>query len=72
MTIYSDMIAAGIEVHSHESDLYVPNTPESREILAKHHKKVDGWNVQSFTNQIDGAQWLDIPFAYEPFWQSRA
>lgn len=66
MTIHSDMKKAGIPCDHHESDLYVPDCPESREILARHGKKVDGWNVQPFTNQISGDRWLDIPFNWRP------
>jgi hypothetical protein len=64
MSIYKDMVQAGIETDHHCSDLYVPDCPESRAILANHGKQVDGWNVQPFISQIDGKQWLDIPFNY--------
>jgi len=65
MSIHSDMKTAGIECAHHESDLYVPDSPEARAILAEHDKKIDGWNVQLFDNQITGTRWLDIPFQWE-------
>lgn len=71
MSIYSDMVKAGQEIDNNESDLYVKDTPKAREILAQHGKKVDGWNVQLFNDQIAGARWLDLPFQYEPFWRAR-
>ena len=69
MTIYDEMKAAGVEMDSHESDLYVKNTPEAREIVAGYEYKS---NVTGFTSQIDGAHWLDIPFAYDPWWTRAA
>lgn len=71
MSLYADMVAAAIPTDNHESDLYVPDTPEARAILARHGKKVDGWNVQRFTSAIDGKPWLDIPFAFQPYWDKR-
>jgi len=70
MTIYQDMKAAGVEIDHHESDLYVKDCKAARDILAKHDKQVDGWNVQPFNSEIDGARWLDIPFQYEPWCRS--
>jgi hypothetical protein len=75
MSLYKDAKAAGLEIDSHESDLYLKDTPEARALLAEHGKKgrrtyeVDGWNVSTFTSQIDGARWLDIPFDYEPWYE---
>ena len=60
MTIKSDMIQAGIEIDTYESDLYVPDCPEARAILANHGKQVDGWNVTQFRDNRTGAKWLDI------------
>ncbi len=71
MSLYSDLIAAGCEIDHHESDLYVKRTPEAVAIIHQHGKTVDGWNVQPFVSQIDGTPWLDIPFAYEPYWAAK-
>lgn len=71
MTLYTDLKAARLDLDNHESDLYVRDTPEARAILAVHGKRVDGHNVQRFTSQIDGKPWLDIPFAYTPWWERR-
>ena len=68
MSVYNDMVEAGIETDHHESDLYVPDTPKAREILASHGLHVDGWNVQPFLslgkNRSHAEAWLDIPFSY--------
>ena len=67
MSIHTDMVQAGIETDNHCTDLYVPDCPESRAILANYGMKVDGWNVKRFISQIDSKPWLDIPFHYLPF-----
>jgi len=66
-TLYEDLVAAGIPTDSHESDLYVLDTPEARALLAKHGKQGSG-----FVSQIDRRRWLDVPFAYDPFWTKKA
>lgn len=66
MTIYEDLLAAGIQVSNHESDLYCPVTPESRALVRKHELM-----VTTFINQVEGGTWYDIPFAYDPFWARR-
>ncbi len=71
MTLYSDLLAAGCKLDSHESDLYVEATSTARMILANHGKTVDGHNVQSFISQVDGLRWLDIPFAFDPWYERR-
>ena len=71
MSLYTDMLEAGQEIDSRDSDLYVKDTPAARDVLAKHNKKIDGWNVQTFNSEIDGARWLDLPFQYEPFWRAK-
>ena len=66
-TLYEDLVAAGIPTDHHESDLYVLDTPEARALLAKHSKQGSG-----FVSQIDRRRWLDVPFAYDPFWAKKA
>ena len=69
MTIYDQMLAAGVQINNHESDLYVPVTPETTAIVNGYKFKS---NVTRFTSNIDKKQWYDIPFAYSPFWQNKA
>jgi hypothetical protein len=63
---YKALLKAGCEMDSHESDLYVRATPEAVAIV-----KESGWRYETFTSQTDGQQWLDLAFAYEPFWESK-
>ena len=30
-----------------------------------------GYEFSSFTSNIDGKRWIDVPFAYEPFWKKK-
>lgn len=64
-SLFDEIVDVGIEYDNHESDLYVKDTPATREILKKY--KYEN-NVESFVSQIDGSRWFDIPFAYQPFW----
>ena len=64
--LYADLEAAGCQLDHHESDLYVLDTPEARAILREHR-------VEStpFTSELDRRRWLDVPFHYTPFWESK-
>lgn len=68
MDIYGQAKALGVEIDHHESDLYLPVTPETRELIAKYKFKS---NVTTFVSQIDKTLWYDVPFAYLPFWERR-
>ena len=67
-SIYQDALAAGLFEGNRGWDLYIRDTPQARAILAKHGKKVDGWNVTSFSDQSTDTRTrlLEIPFAYNP------
>jgi hypothetical protein len=69
MTLYQELKEAGIKIDSHESDLYFENTPESRAILEKY--PLEKKNSTRFQSSIDGTPWIDVPFAYLPFWEKR-
>ena len=64
--LYDDAVAAGIPCASHESDLYLPDTPAVRELAKKH--KANGY---TFISNVDGKPWIDFPFLFMPFWRSR-
>lgn len=67
-SIHQQMLAAGVEIDNHESDLYAMVTPESTRILEEAGIAIDGHNASVFTSQIDGKRWYDLPFKYDPFW----
>ena len=67
MSLYSELLQAGVPLSNHESDLYAKATPAAREIIRRHRPS----SVSVFTSQIDGALWYDVPFAYLPWWEKR-
>jgi hypothetical protein len=68
-TIYERFVEADIRIDHHCSDLYVRNTPEAREILKRY--PIHQNNSRGFKG-TDGDSWIDVPFAYDPFWDSSA
>lgn len=69
MSIYQDMVNAGVPVDSHESDLYALKNDASMAIVENYEFKS---NVDVFRSLVDGKLWYDIPFAYDPFWEKKA
>lgn len=62
-----ELAAAGIAMDSHESDLYVADSPQAREIIGRH-----GYRFTTFRNEAPphvGEVWLDVPFAFLPWWE---
>lgn len=71
-TLYAALVAANIPVRSHSSDLYFPATPEALAILDKYPLEKSNSQGRGFTNQVEGGRWVDVPFAYMPFWDDIA
>lgn len=72
MTLFEAIKAIGIPFDNHESDLYLPDTPEARAVLAQFPREQS--IATRFTNKRPpnaGEQWIDVPFAYEPFWEEK-
>jgi hypothetical protein len=69
--VYKRMKKLGVRMDSHESDLYVPVTPETTEAI---EELTDSGamtvEVTRFRSH-DGTEWYDIPFAFDPWWQER-
>jgi hypothetical protein len=70
-TLYAELAALGVPMDSHESDLYVPVTPETVAAVKAH-----GWaGVTTFTAQgggeLAGRLCFDLPFANVPWWEAR-
>jgi hypothetical protein len=68
-TLWSEVVRLGIPHASHETDPYIPVTDQTRELLKKFPLS-DG-NKTTFTNQVEGGLWFDIPFAYLPAWEAK-
>lgn len=68
-SLYDALKAAGIPTSNHESDLYFPVTAESIAILERY--PTEKGSATTFTNQVEGGRWYDVPFAFTPWWESR-
>lgn len=67
-SLFAEVQSAGIpfEVHgTSKSDLYLPNTPTVRAILARHPQHAR--NAEPFIDRRTPLPSIDVPFAYEPF-----
>ena len=69
--LYQRLKEAGCELDSWQSDLHVKSTPEAREVIAQFEAEGGITNKEGFTSQIDGARWIDLPFAYQPWWDAK-
>jgi hypothetical protein len=65
--LFNEIESRGIPYAKHYSDLYIPNTDETRALL-----KDRGMQYSYFRNQVNGEIWLDVPFAYDPYWDERS
>lgn len=68
-TLFQKIVAAGIDFDHHESDLYIENTSVALDILKGF--PLNNKNARDFISQTDGEAWIDVPFAYEPWWIKR-
>lgn len=66
--LYDDLVKIGAEIENHESDLYVKDSAAVREVLARHKKQ---GKLHEGTFLSKGERWLEVPFAYSPFWRRK-
>ena len=66
-SLYQECLELAVPIDSHESDLYIQASVLARELLKKHGKAEN-----AFISQVDGRVWFDVPFAFDPWWQSKA
>lgn len=65
--LYDACVQANLTLDNHESDLYIKDCPKARELLEQYGK-----SYYVFNSQVDDQLWLDVPFAYLPFWKKAA
>ncbi len=70
MSLYAELVAAGVPTANHYSDLYAKVTPESHALVRAAMKRREVSDVKTFQNQVEGGTWFDIPFAYVPYWET--
>lgn len=69
MSLYAEMLAAGLVIGNHYSDLYVKDTPEAWAIFDKYK---DGMSrPQRFISNTGEGPCLDFAFQYEPYWEAK-
>jgi hypothetical protein len=66
-TVYQALLAAGCQMDSHESDLYVAPSETAHAIIRQY-----AVHYNRFTSQTDGQLWYDLPFRFDPWWDARA
>ncbi len=75
--LYDELVAAGVPVDSHESDLYAKVTPTSTAII---NRALAEDRIRTRPRMFPNEQqpkgqrelWYDIPFMYSPFWRRRS
>jgi hypothetical protein len=67
MSVFTECLEAGLNIDYHESDLYIEDSEKAKEILTK-NKRID---FTRFYSRLDKKWWLDVPFAYDPFWEKK-
>lgn len=67
--VHAELVKAGIpadHIGHHESDLHVKATADALRVV-----RSSGYYFEPFISSIDGSTWIDIPFAYLPWWKDR-
>jgi hypothetical protein len=67
--LYNELRSRGVEMETHESDLYVPMTSETMFLVIGMYEYPE--NVRSFRSE-GGQMWYDIPFANMEFWEKKS
>jgi hypothetical protein len=72
-SLYQRLVAAGVEVANHYSDLYFPVNELTMEIVDE--ARIDGVYASKpkmFRHSQLGTLWFDAPFQFDPYWQARS
>lgn len=70
-SLYERLTEAGCILGSYQSDLHVLATSRSKEVIRAFEAEGGISNQRTFTSAVDGAEWIDLPFAYDPWWEER-
>ena len=66
MSIYDEMLEAGLVIGNHFSDLYVKDTPAAWAIFEKYRGDLS--RPQRFVSNTGEGPCLDFAFCYSPYW----
>lgn len=70
-SIYEQLNEMGIEMDNHQSDMYVPATPEVMAVIQAAHAEDPTIMYSTFEDLRTGDTWVDLPFQYEPHWEQK-
>jgi hypothetical protein len=72
--LFEEVTKLGIKTDHWQSDLYIPCTDQTTEIL-KRRGILGTVFVNRFTSihpEDKGSQWYEVVFAYSPFWDNKS
>ena len=67
MSLYTDLLNAGVPISNHESDLYFEINDISDDILTRHPEA----RPKRFLNQVTNTMWYEVYFVYDPWWANK-
>jgi hypothetical protein len=68
-TLFEKIKELKIEYDNHESDLYIPATEQTIDLI---HEFGLMHTTTKFRSNIDQKFWFDVPFQYTPYWEKIA
>ena len=71
-SLYERLNEAGFETDSWQSDLYVLKTPQALAAIEAFEAEGGITNRSEFVSDKDGRRWIELPFAYSPWWDAKA
>lgn len=71
-SLYERLVEAGCETDSYQSDLYVRETEIAKQIIRDFESEGGISNKENFTSDRDGQRWIELPFAFKPYWDARS
>lgn len=69
--LHALLVAAGCEIDSHESDLYVRDTGPAVRTISDYRKANDVPLHYEVFKSTDGQAWIDLPGMFTPWWEKR-
>lgn len=70
-SLYDRVVELGCEIDHHGADLYVRRTPEAYQLIRDFEAEGGITNKTYFHSTIDASTWIDLPFLYDPYWESK-
>lgn len=65
-SLYSKCISQGLKTDHYESDLYIEHSSKAAKLVNQYTQ-----NSILFIDNIDNKLWIEVPFAYTPFYENK-